>query len=118
MSGTGERPHVLSWCRRLFYERGGDSVACRHVHEGTLVHMDDYRTRDRRRRRPPVIAYCLVSGVIATTAATVLSFTVSGVTSFAVWISVLVVICALAGLGYDSALLGAAWAARRRPHRH
>jgi len=50
-------------------------------------------------------AYCHASGVIATTAATALSSTVSGAASFAVWIFVLVVVCALAGLGYDSALV-------------
>lgn len=90
----------------------------RPVQESTLVHMDDYRTRDQRQRQPPVVAYCLVSGVIATTAATALSFTASGAASFVVWVSALVVLCVLAGLGYDSALVGTVWAARRRQHRH
>lgn len=92
-------------------------MACRHVQESTLVHMDDYRKRDRQRHQPPVVTYCLVSGVIATAAATALSFTVSGAASFVVWISALVAVCVLAGFGYDSALLRAARAARRRPHR-
>lgn len=78
--------------------------------------MNDRTNADgRQRHQPPLAAYCLASGVIATAAATVLSFTVSGAASFAVWISVLVMISAFAGLGYDSALVGAVWAALRRP---
>jgi hypothetical protein len=85
--------------------------------EGTFVRMDDYRTRSWSQHRPPLAVYCLASGVIGTAAATALSFTVSGAASFAVWISVLVLVCALAGFGYESALPGAVWAACRRLHR-
>lgn len=92
-------------------------MASRPVQEGALVHMDIYRTRNRRQHQPPLVAYCLASGVLGTAAATALSFTVSGTASFAVWVAALVAVCSLAGFGYDSALLGAAWTAFRRSRR-
>ncbi len=85
---------------------------------GILVHMGDYRRPDRLQRPPSLAVYCLVSGVLGAAAATVVSFFVSGTASLVVWSAVLVSVCVLAGLGYDSALLRAMRGAYRRPYRH
>lgn len=83
---------------------------------GVVVRMDDYRA-GRRRRQPPLWAYCLACGALGTTVATGLSFTVSGVASLVAWAGVLATACVAAGLAYDSALVAAAWAACRRVRR-
>lgn len=92
-------------------------MVCRPVQDGTHMRVDDHQTHEREGHQPPVLVYCLVSGVIATTAATGLSFTVSGAASFAIWVSVLILLCVLAGFGYDSSLLRVVWAARRQQQR-
>ena len=83
---------------------------------GVLVHMDEYRGRNRLRRSPSLAVYCLVSGVLGAAVATVASFTVSGAASFVVWAAVLVSVCVLAGLGYGSPLLRAMRGACHRPY--
>lgn len=84
---------------------------------GVVVRMDDYRAGRRRRQQPPLWAYCAACGTVATTAATGLSFTATGIASLVVWAGVIAVVCVVAGLAYDSALVEAAWAACRRGRR-
>lgn len=83
---------------------------------GVVVRMDDYRAGRRRQQQqqPPLWAYCLACGTVATTAATGLSYTVTGVASLVVWAAVIAAASVAAGLAYDSALTAAAWAACRR----
>ncbi len=85
---------------------------------GTVVRIEDYRRESRQQQprpdeQPPLLAYCLTSGVIGAIAATALSLAVSGAARVAVWSAVLGSVSVLAGVAYDTHLLRAAWAAWR-----
>jgi hypothetical protein len=99
--------HLCRYCRNCAYTRA----------EALTPGSGDAGAGHQAGRRPSVAVYCLASGVIATTAATALSYTAPGLAAFEVWIFVLVTMCAMAGLGYSSALVRGAWAARQRSHR-
>lgn len=118
MTAPKERTNVLPWGSSRFHKRGGDGVTGRRLHEGgALLHLDDYRTRERQ-KPPPAFAYCLASGTLGTAAATALCFTASGVTRFLLWSAVLAFVSAVAGLSYRSALVRAAWPTSHQWHPH
>jgi hypothetical protein len=81
---------------------------------GALLRMDDHRKRGPRRRRVPLLAYCLGSGGVGAAVATALSVTVAGAARLPVWSAVAGSVSVLAGLAYGSTLPRAAWAACRR----
>ena len=63
----------------------------------------------QKRCRPHVLAYCVVTGVIATTAGAVVSLVAVGTARIGAWAAVLVSVSVGAGLAYDSGPVNALW---------
>ena len=86
----------------------------RLLEEGTVLYMDDRRRRGPRRRRIPLVAYCIASGGVAAAVASALGAAFAGAARLPVWSGVAGSVSVLAGLAYGSTLPRAAWSACRR----
>jgi hypothetical protein len=84
---------------------------------GLAVLGHDREPGDRQSRQPYLLAYCAVSGVVGTAAATVTSLAATGVTRIAIWVAVIGSTSLLAGLGYDSRPVRFLWSACRASRR-
>jgi len=81
---------------------------------GCLARRTDRPARQRD-SGPPVVTYSLASGALATISGAAVSLVgVRGTSRIAAWCAVSVIVSVLAGLVYESAVVGACWSASRR----
>ncbi len=82
----------------------------------TLAHHRD--TPDEGPGQPDLLAYCALSGVLGTAAATFSSLAATGTARIAIWATVIGSVSLLAGLAYDSTPMRSLWSTWRPSRRH